>query len=197
MQTDLFETIPGTPLEPTRQTLSFLDRYRLTIRLDQILFGFILLIVLNVFVYSIGVEAGYRAFDKKVKRAEQAEKLAQMKKAEEAAVASDELESSKASSAETVAKTSSEESEKRKAQIELENKKYTIQMVTYMKQAAADQLLEKLQAKGLEGFVIPSGNYLQVCVSAFEKRSEAKKLLTQLKSDGIAPPDAYIRMIPH
>jgi cell division septation protein DedD len=74
--------------------------------------------------------------------------------------------------------------------------KYTIQISTFKTQKSADRHLNQLAEKGYDGFVIPSGSMLQVCVQAFENKLSAKQGLRALQKSGIAPPDAYIRMIP-
>lgn len=73
--------------------------------------------------------------------------------------------------------------------------KYTIQVLTYKTESAATRQIQKLEEKGFDGFVIPSGEYYQVCANAFESKTTAKKTLESLQSSGLAPSDAFVRSI--
>ena len=56
MQTDLFEIPVDTTGVQAGNKFAFLERYRFSIRLDQILAATILMIMIYVLVFSFGVE---------------------------------------------------------------------------------------------------------------------------------------------
>ena len=61
MQKDLFGASTASPLMNTLEPKSdFLQRFRLQLRLDQTIIGFLLLLVAYVLVFSFGVESGKR-----------------------------------------------------------------------------------------------------------------------------------------
>lgn len=74
--------------------------------------------------------------------------------------------------------------------------KYTIQHVIYKTKPAAEREIQNLIKKGQKAFIIPSGQWLQVCVSGFETKKEADKSLRSLRSQRIISGDAYVRPIP-
>lgn len=74
--------------------------------------------------------------------------------------------------------------------------KYTIQHVIYVTRSAADREVRKLSQKGQSAFVIPSGKYLQVCVSGFQTKKEADRSLRQLRGQGVISGDSYVRPLP-
>ncbi len=173
--------------------MAFLERHRITLRLDQLLMLTIVFIVLGAVAFGLGMESGrhltVKALTTAAKRAEA--KQAEEKKSLEKALVTVEVEAVQAAPAAGRAIP---------AVIDLknqaENGKYTIQLVTYLTRQSAEQQIQRLKNQGLEGFVVPRGQYLLVCVNAFETRNEASRLLTELKSKGIAPSDAYIRAFP-
>lgn len=71
---------------------------------------------------------------------------------------------------------------------------YTVQLVTYDKENMAAREIERLKAKGHEGFVITSGRYFQVCANYFENHSKARSFLKQFRESGRYP-DAFIRPV--
>ena len=188
-QADLFEYIPSA-LRLDEPRLAFLERHCVTLRLDQILVLTISFIVLGAVAFGLGMESGrhltVKAMAVSARRAEA--------KSEENQAARN-----KAVQAETEAPAAVAELPKAPVtdpKAQAENGKYTIQLVTYLTRQSAEQQIQRLKNQGLEGFVVPRGQYLLVCVNAFETRHEASRLLSELKSKGIAPSDAYIRAFP-
>jgi len=213
MQNDLFE-IPVSSSNPMAagggmERFAFLERCRFTFRLDQILVGMIVMIMLFVFTFSYGVEKGKRfaMVELRAERAKREHMVEQLrgrmvrKNQDRPGIANAVPPTAQVITAAVVTKDASDSiapTEKTKStQLAIGQKgKYTIQIVTYKSQSTADRYIKKLTDKGLNGFVIPSGSFLQVCVNAYDSRNIAQQALRKLKSNGIAPPDAYIRMIP-
>ena len=54
-------------------------------------------------------------------------------------------------------------------------KPYTIQLVTYKKKDLAEKETAALQKSGFYSFIIPSGDYYQVCIGQYENKEDAKK----------------------
>ncbi len=59
-------------------------------------------------------------------------------------------------------------------------KPYTIQLVTHRGKQMAETEVSNLRRSGLISFIIPSGEYYQVCVGQFSSKDEAKKKLKSL-----------------
>lgn len=217
IQADLFDVVPDSS-HAIETPASFLARYRLSLRFDQVLLWAILWIILSVFVFAFGVEKGkaYAIEALKVERdkrdvivRELNDKLDQYRKhyqyaqSQKSAVIVRENGSegepikatSKTAAIEQTATVIAEVQEKNELK-NLPEGKYTIQLVTYKTQSQASQQLNKLKDKGFRGFTIPSGSFIQVCVNAFNDRNEAKRMLKELRSLGLAPQDAYIRLMP-
>lgn len=60
-------------------------------------------------------------------------------------------------------------------------KPYTIQVLTTKKKAYADTETSSLRARGVNGWMMRSGEYYVVCVGYFKNKEEAKKDLSSLK----------------
>lgn len=205
MQGDLFGMpTMASQANPAGAKNDFLERYRVTLRLDQALVGAIGLLVVYVLIFSFGVEKG--------KRLGMAELQAERTKHERVMR---EL-GGKLFSAATIA----EKTFPVKAEVKIETPvplpasvaaesdvfessapsrpvgKYTIQLITFKSQSAVDREIKKLSEKGYQGFVIPSGSFLQVCVNGFQTRQEANRILSELKSRQLAAKDAYVRPLP-
>jgi len=71
---------------------------------------------------------------------------------------------------------------------------WTIQVVTYTSEAMAQDTMGTLRVQGYEPFVIPSGQYYQVCISTFPTKEAAQALLAQFLK-GKSFRDAYVRKI--
>ncbi len=69
-------------------------------------------------------------------------------------------------------------------------KLYTIQLVTHRGKQMAESEVMNLRKAGHVSFIIPSGEYYQVCVGQFSSKEEAKK---QLKSLSGRFKDSFIR----
>ena len=67
---------------------------------------------------------------------------------------------------------------------------YTVQVVTYRTPSRAKKEMDVLQNKGYEPFLIPSGEYYQVCVGKYQTRKDATMMLAVLKK---RYDDAFIR----
>lgn len=216
-QKDLFEFAPrATPvlvsedMKP-KTTFSFLEQTRFVLRLDQVLAGTMALMVGMAVVYGFGVEGGRRMERqnitvKKITDAQNGVLSKEIRPGSESAVG---IKGSSDISAEAVRKVSpalsaestlpaSETPVSRLKTRAVEKPKgaYTIQLATYKEESIAQKKIQALTLKGLSGFLVPSGAYYLVCVNGFEKRQQASQSLTRLKSKGIVPKDAYVRMIP-
>jgi hypothetical protein len=214
MQSDLFEIpsdISGAAREGVKK-LAFLEGYRLSFRLDQTLGILIALIVFYAFIFSFGVEKG-KQFAFAELKAERAKRERMVRELREKLVEKffpsppvrniPNLKSSMNLPIESMPSAvppQSGGSEKSAAPSPVPNGyplgKYTIQIITYNSSSAADRAIADLSGKGLRGFVIPSGVHLQVCVDGFENHQKAQQALEKLKSRGLVPPDAFVRLIP-
>lgn len=185
MQGDLFTGQPTlTQTDNKPQKNDFLDRHHLMIRLDQGIVGLISLLVLYVLVFSFGVEKGKRCAAEEL-RAERSKRERIM----------EEFRGNMLASTQVIARPEP------KAPLAMTDAgypqgKYAIQTVTVTSKATAEKEIKRLTDKGFQGFLIPSGKYLQVCVAGFETRAKASETLMKLKSEGLAPRDAYVRNIP-
>ena len=63
--------------------------------------------------------------------------------------------------------------------LEAPSKPYTIQLVTHRKKEMAEAEMNALRARGIYSFIIPSGEYLQVCAGQYASKEEAKKDLAR------------------
>ncbi len=70
------------------------------------------------------------------------------------------------------------------------NKPYTIQLCTYRGQALAEKEVALLRKKGYYSFIIPSGDYYQVCAGQYMTKEHAKK---DLKVFGSAYKGSFLR----
>ncbi len=57
------------------------------------------------------------------------------------------------------------------------SKPYTIQLVTHKKKSYAERDVSALRRGGFFSFIIPSGEYYQVCVGQYQNKEEAQKEL--------------------
>lgn len=60
------------------------------------------------------------------------------------------------------------------------SKPYTLQLITYKKQDLAEKEVAALRRSGLYSFIIPSGEYYQVCAGQYSNKEEAKNDLRVL-----------------
>ncbi|MDP3919566.1 MAG: SPOR domain-containing protein [Candidatus Omnitrophota bacterium] len=194
MQADLFDSSSSRSSLANDSQGAFFDRYRLSIRLDKALLLFIAMLMVNVFVYCRGVDSGKQAAQAPLQEVTEVPVESEPIKpiemipplpTEIGGLQITEIQPSREKLPPDVS-TADETQAK-------PHGKYTIQIVTYKSQQSVDQQVQKLASKGYQGFVIPSGKYLQVCVNAFNERREAMSALRDLQLHGLAPPDAFVR----
>lgn len=219
MQSDLFEIPPPISVSQPPQKLAFLERSRISLRLDHFVLCVIVLMVFYVFIFSFGVEKGKRfaMAELKAERAKRQYVTEELtKRVFEARDASQMgMQPGKLLSAAAPASriASSENSPKGAAEgtgmisnppanpapektIVVVPAKYTIQLITYTSSKPAGEKIKMLAEKGKKAFIIPSGKFKQVCVDGFQSKANATETLRQLQSEGIAPHDAYVRPMP-
>lgn len=187
MQGELFQ-ISGAAVEPSKVSvnqLSWVDHFRVTLRLDHLSILSISALVLYVLVFSFGVEKGKRMGIRELE-AEKAKKEILSRELSQAG-AFVQLPQEKASTAEVPKEVLPEVQPAKGAG------RYTIQVITFLSQSQAEEKVKKLKEKGHRSFIIPGGRYFQVCVDMFETMTEARQKLLRLKAEGFAPSDAYIR----
>ena len=201
MQTELFEmsSSPVVPEEPVVSKSTFLEKTFITLRLDQTIGVALVLLVIYVLAFSWGVEKGKRAVrgsygtgsSSAVPVATETVKVVaapSVNKSPEVVVA-------RVTSQEMpVAVT---DLPKPVAKVVLPNGKFTIQHVTYLTQSAADHEVERLAKLGQSAFFVPTGKHFLVCISSFQTKQEASKLLRQLRTQHLVSWDAYVRPIPN
>lgn len=200
MQADLFQvsSAHSSSCDTGFSKAAFLERWRITLRLDQVVIGLIVLVVLYAWVFSLGVEKG-KGFVSETLRTAKKEPPPGMK------IVVEEVQPLMVQ--ETVPPPADEKKDRLESTSSLEPKpieqekplalqgRYTVQLISYKTEKAAQKQIEKLGQKGYHGFVIPGGSYLQVCANAFETRQNASTFLEQLRGQGIAPKDAFVRII--
>lgn len=212
-QQDLFDfssrgaDIPRASVEaPAKTAFSFLEQTRVSLRLDHLLTLSIALMVGMALIYAGGIEKGKRSgwnlnTSTHSKQEIQTVKSfpSEIKVTDTSAVSVPEMAMGEVLSASSVSRSTYSKTESlisTKKTTSTPDGSFTIQLATYRAESIAQKRIEALTSQGLEGFLIPSGSYYQVCVNGFSKKIEATQSLTRLKSKGIAPRDAYVRMIP-
>lgn len=215
MQKDLFGGALAAAVIPSQSESKndFLQKYTFTLRLDQAIIAVLALMVAYVLVFSFGVESGKRFAMAEIKAErsmrermarELGEKIFSNSAAATAAGAQTEAPVSTDLSkikAVTPLKTSEVIPAAKQAdapQSETQPSrpsagKFAIQTVTFTSKAAAEKHVKLLVSKGYQGMIIPRGKFQQVCVTGFENKEKALQTMTRLKSQGLAPKDAYIR----
>lgn len=213
MQKDLFDSQKSNlpPITDTEKA-NFLQSTKITLALDQILFIFIGLLVTVVIVYTMGVERGKRFERTKVSRSYSGVMQAPVavSLSREPLISPMSVDLSLASSASTPVQSAtavkkafphSEASSMIPAKLAdlsaKPNGKYTLQIIAYKQKSIAEALNQKLQKQGLHSFVYQAGQYYNVCADGFESRQQAAAYLKDLKTNKIAPSDAYVRNMPH
>ena len=212
MQKELFAAVPVAALSDSfsQQKNSFLDRTRLSLRLDQLLALMIGLLVVYVLVFSFGVETGKR-YSMAELRAERSKRERMTQELSKKLVEAQQngVASAKAlvqTSAPTVPATATPATllpAKKETAALVPAKpesgkpagRYTIQTVTVASKNTAEREIKKLAGKGHKAFVIPGGKMLQICVDGFESHKEANRTMKQLKNQGLIPADAYVRTL--
>ena len=209
IQAELFQPINHSGKSSYQSRNSLFDHMSLTLRFDQLLLVLIVLVMVNVIVYSTGVEAGKKRY-KSLWEAERLKnqlitlELSRQVKALPEPEVTPFAETEQPALSESrlpIVTDSTKTNESRlpdpfsEAVVHLQGK-YTIQLATYYAKQDAERQLTKLKERGLNGFTIPSGRYIQVCVNSFASRQTATSMLMQLKADRIAPSDAFVRNRP-
>lgn len=193
MQGELFH-ISGPVIDASRESQAssrWIDRFQLTLRLDHLLIGGIFALVLYVLIFSFGVEKGKRYVTAELK----AEKARQELMAQQIAQPPT---TPTVTSSVSPQKTTPETPVPQETTTILAQPlagRYTIQLITFKSQKRADEEVERLKKAGYQAFIISQGNFFQVCADAFQNVGEARQKLSQLKAEGFAPPDAYIRPV--
>ena len=205
MQKDLFGAATVTPLSnPHEQKTDFLHRFRIQLRLDQTIIAVLLLLVVYVLIFSFGVESGkrYAMAEIKSERAmrermarELGEKIFANSQPQEINPSSAGFEASKPPVMTAVQPAAVKAPTDPAVKPSGKPGKYMIQAVTFTSKSAAEQELKKFLKKGYNGMIIPKGKFQQVCVTGFETRDKATQILGHLKTEGLAPKDAYIRTV--
>jgi hypothetical protein len=74
---------------------------------------------------------------------------------------------------------------------------FTIQVVTYRSKSLAQKEVERLEKKGHEAFVVPAGDYFQVCIDLYKDRKLAMKKLIQLRTEKYYEtyPGAFVKFL--
>lgn len=206
MQTDLFQIPSAASVHVSQGKKSFLEEKQFILRLDQVITLAIAAIIAFVIVFTFGVESGRRSERRKAfvlkpsktMRAAVPKPVAAVLPAVQGAV---QVSGSAAVADSTTTDMVQNESPDINAVAEakepvLPKEGFAIQLITYNNQSAADKQAKKMQEKGFHSFVVKSGNYYLVCLKGFNSKAMATKTLTALKSQGLAPKDAYIRHMP-
>lgn len=196
MQRDLFGTVAAGPAalgQAPEVKMDFLQKYRVTLRLDQGIIAALMLIVAYIFIFSFGVESGkrYAMAEIKAERAmrermarELGEKIFanQVMQAEATTKESPEVAQPAVVSAPAVSPAAAAPG------------KFAIQTSTVTSKSMAELELTRLAQKGLPGKILSRGKFFEVCITGYLTHTEAFKAMVDLKTQGIAPKDAYIRM---
>lgn len=201
MQRDLFGTVaagPATLGQSPDVKMDFLQKYRVTLRMDQGIIAALMLIVAYIFVFSFGVESGKRYAMAEIKaeramRERMARELGEKIFANQAIQPAEQKKESAvplpANPAVAVAKTVQTPAPAGP----FLNDKFAIQTATLTSKTMAEQALSRLRQKGLQGKILSRGKFFEVCITGYLTHTEAFKAMVGLKSQGIAPKDAYIR----
>ena len=190
MQGELFKLGSSGPVvEASRLSqpeTTWLDRFRITLRLDHLSVVSILALVLYVLVFSFGVEKGKRM----TLHEQETQKAKQEGLTKEVVLASvveqDTLNKEGAPTTKELIPAVSSPEQKIKTSITGSGStgRFTIQVATFNSKMRAEQEIKKLQEKGYHGFIIPGRKIYQVCVEMFEDVITAREKLAQLKSEG-------------
>ena len=217
VQGELFVENPSSIRESEKTVNAFFSKLHLSLSFDRLLIITICSVVLFVFTYAFGVERGKRHMERRLAslistQSDTVVTAADSDSKEDRSKPSD-LKLIKASdkaevSASFVGPTAKKENQKGSpisdeavsaSQLfpvaDLSRKSdYTVQLVTYKAKELAAREINRLKSSGHDGFVIPSGDYFQVCTNYFNNRGEAKAFLGRLRSSGRYP-DAFVRSV--
>ncbi len=210
MQAELFNlgtsgTITDTSSRPVQPpVVTWLDRFRITLRLEHLCIAAILALVLYVLIFSFGVEKGKRI----ALREQEVQKLRQQEVSKGPSLTPElglDVRIPQASHLfinKLVTTTLSAVATDIPPVVPLVETisstilgKYTIQAITFNGKVRAEQEVKRLKDKGYQSFIIPGKKTFQVCVEMFESVALAKQKMGELKADGFVPDDAYIRPV--
>jgi len=184
MQGELFNDPSRSAVDPLRanRAENWLNRFRITLRIDHLSVVAISALILYVLVFSFGVEKGKEMALNEIK----AEKAKKMKMAEELQTVQVGVEPPLPAAAPAPVAVP-------KPAPSVLTGKYTIQLITFTSRPRAEEEVKKLKSKGQRAFVLPSGKFFLICIDAFEEMKDAREKLAELQSEGLAPDDAYVR----
>ena len=210
MQTELFDinsqSQTCTESETPGAKQHLLERTFLSLRLDQTIGIVLVLMVFYAVVFSLGFEKGKRLI-----RHDQVIKAVNPKPVDQSLppisknlILYEEPQTELVETAVVAtvpqpapsAVTATSTSENRSISSARPDGKYTIQHVIYLTRSAAEKEVQKLTQKGEKAFIVPSGKYMQICLSGFPSKKEADQYLRQLRSQNIIASDAYVRNMP-
>jgi len=207
MQADLFQVPSSVTQSAFEPKESILEKYRVSLRLDQSLLILIALVVVYVIFFSAGFEKGKKAEARDHSRHEARKSHSVLNHAGPAEVVMIDAASLPAAGAPSashpVMVTSKPQSlsaqmpaEASSSKLKAGTGKFTIQLVTFKTQEEADKLIEKLAQKGYRGFSVTQGKYRVVFVNDFESRVMAAAVMKDLIAKGLSLKDAYFRNMP-
>jgi cell division septation protein DedD len=147
--------------------------------------------MLLVVFFSLGVEKGRRIalktgraiIDRGVQKVIEKKTPAEEKKVETVAFKTDEIK-------ETESIKTNKTTEEKTTEVSL--KPYTIQVIAFKKEEYVKKETERLKNEGYDVFIIPSNEWIQVCVGKYANKEESKKDFDILKKKY---PTCYIRKI--
>lgn len=206
MQTELFEMTPTSSPESSLPVVqpSFLEKTVVTLRLDQAIGVFLVILVFYVLAFSWGVEKG-KHVAQHIRVSASLNTAANVISEGSSLPASEQKPAVSVSSikpvfSEPVATVIEPPVLKQEPAAEVAKSKpegkYTVQHVTYVTQSAADREVQRLVKAGQNAFALRAGKYFLVCIDAFQTQQEASRFLRQLKTQHRVSVDAYVRAIP-
>lgn len=215
MQADLFQVPSAASRIAAEPRESILDKFRVSLRLDQALMILISLVMVYVVVFSFGFEKGKRSAARDFQRQEARKArtvLSQAPKSEVVMIDASRLPASGVLTAGQAAAVVTAQTEAltvpasstspasdalpQGSALKAGKGKYTIQLATFKTQPEADRFIQKLTAQGYRGFSDTQGKFRVVFANDFESKAVASSVLKDLISKGLAPKDAYVRNMP-
>ncbi|MSR76662.1 MAG: SPOR domain-containing protein [Candidatus Omnitrophica bacterium] len=219
MQKDLFEIKSADSIHfPGHdQESNFLQRRKITLAFDHLLVVLIVSLVALSLVYTMGVEEGKRTERKhqiQLRRTiQQTLTIPTISKSSDFPIPADTSRSKSQQESPAFFESGSPLNPSRdsqvisgKAMLTSPNRpldgsakptgKYTIQIVMFKQKLIAENLRQKLAKQGLQSFIYSTGKYFNVCTNGFDSHLKAVLFLKDLKGQGVAPTDAYIRNMP-
>ena len=174
-----------------RRDIALGKKITLNLSYENLLLFIIVFIMLLVVFFSLGVEKGKRATVKHVKAEAytrlhgltEKEEVVEEEKSEVIASAIDKNEGS-------LAIETGEMTEKKESDVLV--KMYTIQLIALKSEKNTEREMRHLKDEGYEVFIIPSKEWLQVCVGRYANKEESKADFEILKS---RYPSCYFRKI--